>query len=185
VQTPGPQVQLVSTPATQQTPIALQQAEQPASTSAPADAPSALRYGVGLEHAIETVQTTIEMAARQGVSQARIQLSPASLGGIRISLSQTSDGLVARVVAEHGAAAQTLQQGSAELRRSLESAGLPLLRLDIEASGQEGRTAQDSGAADGGADTDDATTAEEQEGTSAAAAVSLDPSGGAIVNVLA
>ena len=99
--------------------------------------PPAAGGGVPLAHAIETVRMTIEMAASRGYSQARIDLSPPELGSIRIHLHQTADGLVARVVAEHGAAAQTLQQGGQDLRRSLEQAGLPLLRLDIEASGQQ------------------------------------------------
>ena len=177
----GAQGQPVSTTA----PVGAQQQAQPASASAPSDTASTVRYGVGLERAIETVRTTVEMAARQGVSQARIQLSPPTLGGIRISLSQTSDGLVARVVAEHGAAAQTLQQGSGELRRSLESAGLPLLRLDIESSDQRGAGAQDPNQAGDGADPTDEANVEEQDGATLNEATAVELSNGAIVNVLA
>jgi flagellar hook-length control protein FliK len=157
---------------------------QTATAAAPANAASAVRYGVGLEHAIETVRMTVDMAAKQGVTQARIQLSPESLGGIRIQLSQSSDGLVARVVAEHSAAAQTLQQGASELRRSLEASGVPLLRLDIETQGQRGENAQDSGRTANGAASADV-PADEQDESSGAQPVTVELSNGAIVNVLA
>ena len=88
---------------------------------------------------------TIELGARSGYSQARIQLAPPELGEIRINLHQTADGLVAKVTAADGAAAQTLQQGGAELRRSLESAGVTLLRLDIGSSLHNGPSAGQSG----------------------------------------
>ncbi|HEY3829855.1 MAG TPA: flagellar hook-length control protein FliK [Solirubrobacteraceae bacterium] len=88
-------------------------------------------YGVGLERAIETVHATIELAARQGLSQARIALQPEELGEIRIHLTQTSAGLTARVTAESASAAQALAAGHAELRQSLGSIGLSLTRLDV------------------------------------------------------
>ncbi len=91
-------------------------------------------YGVRLAQAAETVRTTIAMAARQGSSSARIQLSPASLGGLQIHLQRTADGIVARVIADHPEAAQTLAQHGDELRRSLAQAGTTLLALDIESS---------------------------------------------------
>ncbi len=88
------------------------------------------------------MRTTIAMAARQGSSTARIQLSPESLGGIQIHLQKTPDGIVARVVAEHAAAAQTLAQNGDDLRRSLESHGMTLLRLDIESGDRRDPSAQ-------------------------------------------
>jgi flagellar hook-length control protein FliK len=100
---------------------------------------------VALHHAIDTVRMTVELSARSGYSQARIQLAPPELGEIRINLHQTADGLIAKVTAADGAAAQTLQQGGAELRRSLESAGVTLLRLDIGSSSQQGPSAGQSG----------------------------------------
>jgi flagellar hook-length control protein FliK len=107
----------------------------PQSAAAPAAPP---RPGVRLQQAIETVRQTIELGVRQGFSQARIQLAPPQLGSVRIHLQETSDGLVARVVADHSDAAQTLAHGGADLRRSLQAAGVTLVRLDIEASGQRG-----------------------------------------------
>ena len=101
--------------------------------SLPTAAPAS-PYGTRLQEAAEAVRSTIELAARQGVTQARIQLSPASLGGVQIHLQHTADGLVARVIADHPEAAQTLAQNGAELRRQLQAGGTTLLRLDIGSS---------------------------------------------------
>jgi flagellar hook-length control protein FliK len=145
---------------------------------------------VPLERAVETVRLTIEAGARQGFSQARIQLSPASLGGIKINLQRTSDGLVAKVVTEHQAAAQTLGQGGAELKRSLEAAGVNLVRLDIEAQGDRSgaasrdpnQTTQSGRAANApGDDTNDSPETDEGSRTDR----TLVLPGGALVNVLA
>jgi flagellar hook-length control protein FliK len=103
------------------------------------------RYGVSLQHAVEAVRTTIELGARQGFSQARIELSPPSLGTIRIQLHRTDEGLTAHVVTDSAATADTLSQGGDDLRRSLQSAGVTLLRLDIEARGDNAGQAQDRG----------------------------------------
>jgi len=90
---------------------------------------------VPLQDAVDAVKASFTAANQAGVSSARITLTPASLGGITISLSQTPDGLVARVTADHPEAAQTLAQSADELKRSLEQSGTPLLRLDIGSSG--------------------------------------------------
>ncbi len=92
-----------------------------------------LEDGVGLQQAIETLHGTIQLAARQGLSQARIALEPEGLGEIRINLTQTSQGLLARVTAETPVAAQALAAAHAELRQSLSSLGLNLARLSIGA----------------------------------------------------
>jgi len=118
----------------------------PASTAA--DIPLPVR-AVGLEHAVETVRLALRHGAERGVTHARISLTPRELGTVEVHLRQTAEGLVARVVAEHAGAVQQLQQAGAELRRSLESQGLTLLRLDIGASGDE--TAGRRGAAFDGA----------------------------------
>ncbi len=92
-----------------------------------------LDYGVGLQQAIETLHGTIQLAVRQGLSQVRIALEPEGLGEIRINLTQTSQGLLARVTAETPVAAQALAAAHAELRQSLSSLGLNLARLSIGA----------------------------------------------------
>jgi hypothetical protein len=100
----------------------------------PAGAPAELgsgAYGVGLQEAIESLHGTIQLAARQGLTQARISLQPEELGEIRINLTQTTQGLLARVSAESPAAAQALAAAHAQLRQSLSSLGINLTRLDI------------------------------------------------------
>jgi flagellar hook-length control protein FliK len=93
--------------------------------------PGAAGYGVGLQEAIESLHGTIQLAARQGLTQARISLQPEELGEIRINLTQTAQGLLARVSAESPAAAQALAAAHAQLRQSLSSLGINLTRLDI------------------------------------------------------
>jgi flagellar hook-length control protein FliK len=137
---------------------------------------------------VDTVRTTIENGARQGISQARIALSPASLGGLQIHLTQTSDGLVARIVAEHSDAARTLQQGSDDLRRSLQAGGVTLVGLDIESSDERGAASSDpranpdeSGSRQpGGADQD----VESADGPTDSHLLTTAPAG-SLVNVLA
>ncbi len=92
--------------------------------------------GVDLQQMIDAVRATIQLAARQGVTQARIALQPEELGDIRIHLSQTAEGLLARVTADTPAAAAALAGGRGELHQSLSSLGISLLRLDIGSSGQ-------------------------------------------------
>jgi flagellar hook-length control protein FliK len=100
-------------------------------------------YGVGLQEAIESLHGTIQLTARQGLSQARISLQPEELGEIRINLTQTAQGLLARVTAESPAAAQALAAAHAQLRQSLSSLGINLTRLDVghhDPSAQGGST---------------------------------------------
>jgi len=97
-----------------------------------------LSYGVGLQQTIEAVHATIELASRQGLSQARIALHPEELGEIRIHLSQSSQGLIARVTADTPAAAQALAENHSELRQSLHSLGLSTLHMDTSAFDQTG-----------------------------------------------
>ncbi len=103
---------------------------QPSGAS-PGELGSGTDYGVGLQEAIEGLHGTIQLAARQGLAQARISLQPEELGEIRINLTQTAQGLLARVSAESPAAAQALAAAHAELRQSLSSLGINLTRLDI------------------------------------------------------
>jgi flagellar hook-length control protein FliK len=159
------------------------QAAATAPTAATAAATGPARYGVGLGEAVETVKTTIELGARQGFSEAKIQLAPANLGQITIHLQKTADGIVAKVVADHSAAAQTMQQGGDDLRRSLQNSGLHLLRLDIETRGDQ------RGSANGGTQTSqsDRTAGENDtaadDGASQPTTIVLP--NGALVNVLA
>jgi flagellar hook-length control protein FliK len=145
---------------------------------------------VPMQEMIDSIGATIELASRQGIAKARIELQPEELGHISIRLSQTNEGLRARVTADTPAGAQALSQGRSELRQSLSSLGLSLLQLDIGSSGQPG-TGEEDGRFAGNADGSNALgatgTAEENE----ALAESRDdtrPAGtprGEIVDVLA
>jgi len=147
---------------------------------------------VDMQQVIESARATIELAARQGATLAKIALQPAELGEIRIHLSQSADGLIARVTADTAAAAQALAEGRAELHQSLSSLGVSLLRLDI-GSGQpqdrEGRLAGGAGGssasgASAGREQDDAADAlGEPAGEATTTATGLDSGG--LVDVLA
>jgi flagellar hook-length control protein FliK len=109
------------------------------------DAPL-VETGVGMQEMIESIHATIGLAIRQGVSQARIALQPAELGEIRVHLSQSADGLIARVTADTPAAAQALAGGRSELHHSLSTLGTSLLRLEIGSSANpEGRQQREAG----------------------------------------
>jgi flagellar hook-length control protein FliK len=184
-------------PAQAQSAEAIVQSVSEASASAALGTPAAgssslpLAGPVGMQEMIDAIHATIELAARQGATQARIALAPAELGHISIRLSQTSGGLLARVTADTQAAAQALADGRAELHHSLSSLNLPLLRLDIGTSAQTqtgGHQGQLGG--DGAAQTtrgtrdqqasDGETALEDQQ-----ASVPAGPSRGELVDVLA
>jgi flagellar hook-length control protein FliK len=98
-----------------------------------------------MQDMIDAIRATVEIAARAGSTQARIALEPEELGHISIHLSQTSEGLLARVTADTPAAAQALAGARAELHQSLSSLNLTLLRLDIGASGSREREDRSAG----------------------------------------
>jgi flagellar hook-length control protein FliK len=146
--------------------------------------------GVPMQEMIDSIGATIALATRQGIAKARIELQPEELGHISIRLSQTSEGLRARVTADTPAGAQALSQGRSELRQSLSSLGLSLLQLDIGSSGQpqtgekDGRFAAN---AEGSSAVGATATAEESE-TLAESRDDTRPAGtplGEIVDVLA
>ncbi len=170
----------------------------------PAGELAAGSYGVGLQEAIESLHGTIQLAARQGLTQARISLQPEELGEIRINLTQTAQGLLARVTAESPAAAQALAAAHAQLRQSLSSLGVNLTRLDIghhdsaqgggadAQGGSQGGAARGEGFAGGRPGRSTATTApadpETETGTPAvreSAPATPAPAHGTLIDVLA
>jgi flagellar hook-length control protein FliK len=109
----------------------------PGTAAAPeADMSAQVSAGVPMQEMIDSIHATVAMAARQGIAQARIELQPPELGQISIRLNQTSAGLSARLSADTPAGVQALAQGGTELRQSLSSLGVSLLRLDIGSFGQ-------------------------------------------------
>jgi flagellar hook-length control protein FliK len=133
-------------------------------------------YGVGLQEAIESLHGTIQLAARQGLSQARISLQPEELGAIRINLTQTAQGLLARVTAESPAAAQALAAAHAQLRQSLSSLGINLTRLDIghHDSSAQSESTEPKGNGQGGAARGEGSS-RSRPGRSTAIAAPIDP----------
>jgi flagellar hook-length control protein FliK len=100
---------------------------------------------------IDALGANVELAARQGIVTARIALHPESLGQVRIHLTQTREGLVARLSAETPEAARALLGSRSELTQSLRSLGTTLLSLDINSFSQpEARNQGTGGEASGG-----------------------------------
>jgi flagellar hook-length control protein FliK len=182
-----------STAATSEPLVAPAQPAAVQATDSSASGAPLLASGVGMQEMIESIHATIELAARQGVSQARIALQPAELGEIRIHLTQTGDGLLARVTAETPAAAEALAGVRSELHQSLSSLGTSLLRLDINSFAQpEGRQGQGAGDASGsgstrpGATTGPEGSIDQLQATEAADATpAAGPALGELVDVLA
>jgi flagellar hook-length control protein FliK len=187
---PGlPAAASTTAPVVQPAPVAT---AAPVAARTPSVAAVPTSYGVRLAEAAEKVSNTIAMGARDGVSVARIELAPESLGAIQIHLQHTSEGIVARVVTEHPEAAQTLSQGGDDLKRQLQQNGTTLLRLDIESSdrdraGQQGETDGAAGSSSQASESGTATdTADDDGPAGAGAGTPLHTlSGSALVNVLA
>ena len=168
---------------------ALSPQASPQASAAGGDAPL-LQSGVGMQEMIESIRANVGLAARQGVSQARIALAPAELGEIRVHLTQSADGLIARVTADTAAAAQALAGARAELHHSLSTLGTSLLRLDIGSSKDpDGHPQHNAGDAPGsarrGASGDEAGIEIDQGVHAATASGPGGPALGELVDVLA
>ena len=141
-----------------------------------------------LSEMIDAIHATIELASRRGASQARIALQPEELGDIRIHLSQSAEGIVARLTAATPAAAQALAAGRGELHQSLSSLGATLLQLDIGMfEGREGRRHVLAGEASSSHAAGRPTEEDESIAAAEGATPAPAPSGaaGALVDVLA
>jgi flagellar hook-length control protein FliK len=150
-------------------------------------AQTAPRYTVGLGDAVETVRLTMAASVRDGFSAARISLAPAELGGVRIDLAQTSDGLVARVVAEHPAAAQVLAQSAGELRSTLAALGVTVAQLDIGTSADPSGagTGESAPGGQGGARSDQSSDGDAAGTPEAPGATTVQLANGVLIDVLA
>jgi flagellar hook-length control protein FliK len=186
----APQLQPASqTPGT--TPSAMPvAAEAPSANLATATAEGTLLdSGVRMQEMIDSIHATVELASRQGLAHARIALEPAELGEIHIHLTQTREGLVARLTADTPEAVRALLGGRTELADSLSSLGTSLLRLDIGSSG-EFSAGEQRHEAHGGHAGNDARAELQSDSTDTQAIVagtepSSDPTRGTLVDVLA
>jgi hypothetical protein len=93
--------------------------------------------------------------------------------------------MTARVLTESSTTADTLSQGGDDLRRALQSAGINLLRLDIETRGDGGAQTQErsQGSARPGMRGDDQPDSDSEQGRMEPTTQVLP--GGALINVLA
>jgi flagellar hook-length control protein FliK len=151
------------------------------------ESPTVTVGGVELENMIDSIRATVQMAARGGASHARISLQPEELGEIRIHLTQTRDGLLARVSAGSTDAARILMAGRSELADSLRSLGTALLGLEIETSSQSHTRGEDSRPASSDSEIrgeDSESEAEQTEAVEGSAERPASPRG-ALVDVLA
>jgi flagellar hook-length control protein FliK len=145
---------------------------------------------VDMQKIIDSVRATVELAARQGSAQARIALQPQELGEIRIHLTQTSGGLLARVTANAPGTVQALAEGRSELHQSLSSLGVSLLHLDVgsdHAQAREQRSTEQPGGSNNGGRASAESEAEDAN-TAGEAAVAAQPAwlaDGGLINVLA
>jgi hypothetical protein len=101
--------------------------------------------GVPLERAPRAVAQFVQVAVDRGLSKARINLRPAELGGIEISLQATAGGVAAQLVAESPEAARLLQAAAEDLRRALARQDVQLLSLEVSTSGEQQRDASAAG----------------------------------------
>ncbi|MBT3234358.1 MAG: flagellar hook-length control protein FliK [Bdellovibrionales bacterium] len=101
----------------------------------------------------EQVTVQINKAINDGMDQIRIQLKPAHLGRVDVSLEMSQDGRISAVVsAENKDTLDLLKQDSRELERAMREAGLELnsgdlsfnLRGEGGNNGAEDETAQGS-----------------------------------------
>ena len=94
------------------------------------------RTRVRLRDVPDAARATLRVATRtNGAATARINLHPADLGGVRITMRVHDGTVAATLAAETPAAAQALAQTASDLRRSLEGQGLHVASLDVHVAG--------------------------------------------------
>jgi flagellar hook-length control protein FliK len=77
----------------------------------------------------------LEVATAAKATRARIVLTPPQLGKVEIRLRYTSDGVSATFRADSPQAAQTLAGAASDLRRALETQGIPVARIEVPPAG--------------------------------------------------
>ncbi|MDR0826660.1 MAG: flagellar hook-length control protein FliK [Desulfovibrio sp.] len=80
------------------------------------------------------VEAGLLQGARQGMQRLTLQLNPAELGGITVVLRFHDGELRAGIRAERADSAEVLSQQLAELKSSLEEAGIKVAELDVQTS---------------------------------------------------
>jgi flagellar hook-length control protein FliK len=89
------------------------------------------RYGI-----VEQVTKQMEAARlASGRGELTLQLQPAHLGSLKVTLSSAPDGVTARIVADSRVAQHALESSKDHLQTALASRGIKLSSLDVSLSG--------------------------------------------------
>ncbi len=88
--------------------------------------------------------TRMKVLVRDGIREARINLHPAELGRLQVTVSTEGDQARVSFVAETSAAREAIEQSLPRLRDMLEQNGLQLAQSDVGQQGAQGR--RDDGA---------------------------------------
>ncbi|MDC0410874.1 flagellar hook-length control protein FliK [Luminiphilus sp.] len=146
-----PQSMNVSTASAQASPAA-------AATSAPNAGTSTPLLRAGSEHVMQTQPWTpqfseelsqqVRVFVNNGLQEARLQLTPADLGKVQITINMEGDHARVVFVAETAIARDLLDQSMPRLREMLQQSGIQLAQGDVndqaESQRREGRTGGDA-----------------------------------------
>ncbi|MEE4277793.1 MAG: flagellar hook-length control protein FliK [Halieaceae bacterium] len=100
------------------------------------------------------VTARMKVLVRDGVREARIQLHPAELGRLQVTVNTDGDQARVSFVAETSAARDAIEQSLPRLRDTLEQAGLQLAQSDVGQQGQAQARSEGTASASGFADGD-------------------------------
>lgn len=150
-------------------PTAMAAAESPLQPQAPQSQPRS-PLPVPLQHAPQDpafpgeLANRLQVFARNGMHEATLQLHPAELGRLQVSISTEGDQARVMFVADNAAAREAIEQSLPRLRELLAQSGLQLAHSDVSdqslaggqrddsAGGTAGAHDSDSGPANSGAD---------------------------------
>ncbi|MEM6300440.1 MAG: flagellar hook-length control protein FliK, partial [Pseudomonadota bacterium] len=115
-------------------------ASVPTSTSATGSVPEFVLQQTATEGEFaEEVAGRMQMLMRDGVKEARLQLNPAELGRLLVTISTDGDQARVAFLAESAGAREMIEQSLPKLRDMLEQQGLQLAHSDV---GEQGAFAQ-------------------------------------------
>ncbi|RME75371.1 MAG: flagellar hook-length control protein FliK [Planctomycetota bacterium] len=98
----------------------------------------------------EQLADHLRLQIRRGARRARLQLRPAELGSVDVRLHMGREGLQAELRLERPEVAQAVRHSLGELRAALESARLPVGRIEVQLATPDGLVATGGGANPGG-----------------------------------
>ena len=96
----------------------------------------------------DELTTRMKVLVRDGVREARLQLHPAELGRLQVTITTEGDQARVSFVADTAAARDTIEQNLPRLREMFEQNGLELAQSDVGQRGPAGGENEGRGAAD-------------------------------------